>query len=151
MKNLVDLGFDIGIKDFINSDKPFLGICLGMQLLFESSEEAKITTKGLGLIQGQVRSISTRTSLHVPHVGWNDVIVCEKKLDSLLKNGDSYYFVHSFYCECSNDEDSDAKVNYDFLFDVSVQKNKIYGVQFHPEKSHKSGLELLKRFGELKC
>jgi len=148
MRNLEDLGFIDSITKYIESGKPFLGICLGMQLLFNSSEEAEPDCRGLGLVNGTVRSFESKVGNYIPHVGWNDVTTQDESR-SLLNSGESFYFVHSYYCICSDKRDIDAKSFYGIDFDVSIRKENVFGVQFHPEKSHKPGLEFLKKFGDL--
>ncbi len=145
--NLVSL-----IVDEIQTGKPFLGLCLGMQLLFEESEEGK--EKGIGLIKGKVKKFvfdQQQPRLKVPHMGWNNINV--KNVSSpLLKNipqNSKVYFVHSYYCVPENNEDILAETNYGFDFCSAVQKNNIFALQFHPEKSSYIGLQILKNFGEL--
>lgn len=124
---------------------PFLGICLGMQLLFDYSEEDK--TNCLKIIPGQVKKITN--SVKIPHMGWNKVKIAQSSL--LWKNilTDNYfYFVHSFYC-IPKDNIAIASVNYGGEFAAVVQKNNFYGVQFHPEKSGNVGLKLLRNFCNL--
>lgn len=123
---------------------PFLGICLGMQLLFDYSAEDKINC--LKIIPGSVKKFSSKVK--VPHMGWNKVKI--EKSSPLWKNisdNNYFYFVHSFYAETQNEEI--ATTNYDLKFASAVQKNNFYGVQFHPEKSGKIGLKLLNNFCNL--
>lgn len=149
MHNLKHLGFDDAIKDFTTiKQQPILGVCLGMQLLFESSSEHG-NHKGLGLIQGHVKFLGEAISdLPVPHVGWNHLIF--KNDSELLKNIEEkeqiYYFVHSYFCDSTDRSVVKATVNYGISFDVIIENHLFFGCQFHPEKSQKSGLELLKNF-----
>ena len=124
---------------------PVLGICLGMQLLFERSEEGRHA--GLGWIPGQVvRFRPNGTSLKVPHMGWNAVAVQrESTLFSGLAEGARFYFVHSYHVECA-DEFVLAETHHGYDFVSSVANGNIAGTQFHPEKSHRFGLQLLKNF-----
>ncbi len=151
MDNLKKSGFDEAIKNaVIGNQKPLLGLCLGMQLLFDTSSEHGVS-KGLGLIEGKVDNLAGKINLSVPHVGWNSISV--KSSTSILKNisaeEQTYYFVHSFYCEAADRTVVTATVNYGFDFDVVVEKGIVFGCQFHPEKSQKSGLQILKNFSAL--
>ncbi len=152
MLNLKESGLDETIKDFtLVKKKPFLGLCLGMQLLFESSTEHGLHN-GLSLIKGHVNDLNTQVHNYpVPHMGWNAI---ESKNDSLLLKNipldeQIFYFVHSYYCQASNPLDVAATVNYSFKFDVVLETENIFACQFHPEKSQKSGLQLLQNFGNL--
>ena len=127
--------------------KPFLGICLGMQLIFSKGYEFE-ETDGLGLIDGQVR-LMTPKGLSIPHIGWNKL---EKNRECALLNGlgdDEYvYFVHSYAAECA-DEDVAAYCEYGSRVTALVNRGTVYGAQFHPEKSGKTGLKILSNFAEL--
>lgn len=129
--------------------RPILGICLGMQLLFDSSEEG--TKPGLGWIAGSVKSLKKKVPMmKIPHMGWNHIEVTRPSQlyrDVVAKR--RFYFVHSFYVECASEKHSTASVTYGSNFTVSVEKDSIYGVQFHPERSHKYGLALLNNFASL--
>ena len=148
MEHLSSSGLDKAIKEFAKSGKPLLGICLGMQLLFNKSEEFG-ETEGLGLIEGNVVEFDKskfKKRLKVPHMGWNELHV-EKKSE-LFKNmpKDIYlYFVHSFHAVCSN-EFIIGKTFYGYDFASAVEKDNIYGFQPHPEKSHENGLKILENF-----
>lgn len=138
-------GLDKVIIAEANKDKPILGICLGMQLLFESSSESGVH-EGLGLIKGKITRFDI--DLKVPQVGWNSVKVA--KPSKILKNvdGEYFYFVHSFCAADINDETCGI-TDYSVQFTSAVEKNNIFGVQFHPEKSGESGLKILKNFAEI--
>jgi len=140
------------VKDLVFNEKvPLLGICVGMQMLASSSEEGK--EPGLNWIPGTVRSFRTSSyskNLPMPHMGWNDVsCVKESKLFTDFTEEPLFYFLHSFYFKCDFHENSLAKAEYGFTFDCIVSSGNIYGVQCHPEKSHKHGTLLLKNFAEL--
>lgn len=137
-------------RKVIDQSTPFLGICLGMQLLFESSDEGKLN--GLGWLKGHVKrfdssqKISTK-KLIVPHMGWN--IVKPVNFNSLyagLENETRFYFVHTYYTDCEDTKDILAKANYGNEFTCSVNKKNIWGVQFHPEKSHRFGMIFFENF-----
>ena len=123
---------------------PILGICLGMQLFAEVGYE-KQDSLGLGFINGSVKKIPT--SLKLPHIGWNEVNFLKKDaLFNDLENNKDFYFVHSYYYECSDIKDKLATTNYNFDFPSIVRKNNVVGFQFHPEKSLKNGLKLINNF-----
>lgn len=139
-----------GIKDAIMvaaaNQCSILGICLGMQLMMDASEEGGGV--GLGLVPGQVRRFPKNEVLKVPHMGWN---IANPVKDSLLfsketKEVERFYFVHSYFAQCADKSDVAATSHYGFDFASAFSRNNIYGVQFHPEKSHRFGLELFKRF-----
>lgn len=134
------------VRDFIASDKPFLGICLGMQLLFEESEEAQ-KFKGLGIFKGKVKKFPAKEGLKVPHMGWNQLKKSSECL--LLKDvpDNSYvYFCHSYYPCPDNKEVMAATTDYGLDFASVVWQKNVFGVQFHPEKSQKIGLKMLENF-----
>ena len=151
MEHLQSNGMDKAIKTYAASGKPLLGICLGMQLLFESSEEFG-SSKGLGLIPGKVVAFDEKTFDYpqkVPHMGWNELFV---QKDTALFEGlpkEFYlYFVHSFHAKC-DDKYAIGKTHYGYEFVSAVQNNNIYGIQPHPEKSHKNGLKIIENFVKL--
>jgi glutamine amidotransferase len=130
---------------------PILGICVGMQVLAQSSEEGDLS--GLGWIDGRVRKLKVGgadSGLPLPHMGWNTIQpVSENPFISNLTNNARFYFLHSFYFECNNSKDSIATTEYGTIFSSMVNKENIYGVQYHPEKSHHWGITLLKKFAAL--
>jgi len=127
---------------------PILGICLGMQLLTQSSEEG--TLLGLGWIKAVTRRFPKTSKLKVPHMGWNIVSpVRESPISKNLPDEIRFYFVHSFYVQVENEEDSILKAHYGINFDAAIQHGNIFGAQFHPEKSHKFGRQFLTNFANL--
>tara|TARA_R110000803_G_scaffold210230_1_gene281521 strand:- start:1921 stop:2520 length:600 start_codon:yes stop_codon:yes gene_type:complete len=143
MKNLKDSGLfdELNTQALINN-KPVLGICLGMQLLMDKSEEGKLG--GLGWIKGECKKFRfSDNSLKVPHMGWN---VASPITNELCDNDSRFYFVHSYYVKCIEKDNIMLKTNYGMEFVSGVSKDSIFGVQFHPEKSHKYGMELMEKF-----
>ncbi|MEY2904882.1 MAG: Imidazole glycerol phosphate synthase subunit HisH2 [Bacteroidota bacterium] len=147
MENLKKLNIlQVLNEQVLEKKKPILGICLGMQLLSEYSEEGD--SEGLGWIKGKTKKFQLDTSrFKIPHIGWNTLEICQK--DSFLKNtsiNDQFYFVHSYHVECDDYNDVAAFSEYGEKFTASIQKDNIFGTQFHPEKSHEQGLTILKSF-----
>ncbi|MBZ0277731.1 MAG: imidazole glycerol phosphate synthase subunit HisH [Anaerolineae bacterium] len=133
------------IKDAVFAGKPYLGICLGMQFLFERSDEMG-EHKGFGLLPGHVTRFTPQPGLKIPHMGWNQL---ESQRPSALTVGaeNGYaYFVHSYYCIPSNPADVVATADYGGPFTAVIQRDHIFGVQFHPEKSQQTGLRVLENF-----
>ena len=149
-KKLFDSGLDKVILEEVAKGKPLMGICLGMQLLFERSYEYG-ENQGLGLIKGNIVSMENKipSNLSIPHIGWNGLnLKKESPIFKYLKDGDFVYFVHTYYgVDC--DESITATVDYGIPITASVQKDNVYGCQFHPEKSGDVGLSILKAFCEL--
>ncbi len=151
VKNLNDLGLVEIITEKVTKEKiPILGVCLGMQLFSKESEEGKL--KGLGWIDAKTIkfNFSRPNSLKIPHMGWNSITPQQK--DPLFTDFDNearFYFVHSYHLKCKNENDVLATTSYGYDFASIVKKDNIIGVQFHPEKSHKYGMKLLKNFAEL--
>jgi glutamine amidotransferase len=150
--NIKDMGLLPVLNEKILHQKtPVLGICLGMQLLTRRSEEGKLP--GLGWIEGQTVRFhfdQKQTNLKIPHMGWNSVSVLHK--DSLfqgLEEEAAFYFVHSYHVVCDHEADVLATTHHGYNFVSAIQKDNIFGTQFHPEKSHKYGLRILKNFVEL--
>lgn len=141
-------GMDKVISDVLIQNKPFLGICLGMQLLFDRSHEGGLF-EGLKLFRGEVVRIPSVLGLKVPHMGWNRICYRDDPLFSGLRDSVYSYFVHSFYVDASMGE-SIAVTKYGVDITAAVRKNKVYGVQFHPEKSGDVGLKILNNFGRMK-
>lgn len=125
--------------------KPLLGICLGMQLLADSSRERGVCS-GLSLIPGEVKEISIQEGLRLPHIGWNSLSISEGSvLFDGIDNGSSFYFVHSYFFDCGLSYQS-AMTDYGGDITAAVQKGHVFGVQFHPERSQRKGLHLLRNF-----
>jgi len=138
-------------EQVIEKGKPVLGICLGMQLMTQKSEEGH--KSGLAWIKAATKRFSfpSSSSLKIPHMGWNTVTPTRtSKLFSGLDSSDTrFYFVHSYYVECCDNCNVLATTNYGLVFSCAIVQNNIFGVQFHPEKSHKFGMQLLKNFAEI--
>jgi len=147
MAELKKKKMDLAIKGEVKNKKIFLGICLGMQLLFDESEEAA-TEKGLKILPGSVKRFSEKSGQKVPHMGWNQLMV-EQKNCPLLKgiaSGAQVYFCHSFYPAPAENSVVAATTDYGIKFSSIVWKENVYGVQFHPEKSQSVGMQILKNF-----
>lgn len=137
------------IIEFTKSNKPFLGICLGLQLLFPSSDESP-QAKGLGILDGTVTKIPSGKGLKIPHIGWNSLNI--KKQDGIFKDieQNSYvYFVHSYYLNATDKNIVSSQTDYGVTIDASVAKDNIFATQFHPEKSGEVGLKMLKNFADI--
>ena len=149
MEKLRDYDLIDTINKVVKNNTPFLGICLGLQLLFESSDETP-GVKGLGILPGEVLRIPDKEGLKIPHMGWNSIKI--KKGARLFKDipEDSYvYFVHSYYLKAGREEDVTATTEYSALIHASVEHDNVFACQFHPEKSSEIGLKILKNFVEL--
>lgn len=149
MQQLHKQGLVSPIIEAIHAGTPYLGICLGMQFLFEQSDEMGIHN-GLGVLPGSVTRFPRDPYLKVPHMGWNQLQ--PRRQSPLLKDiqiENFAYFVHSYYCVPQNPDDVVATVDYGISFTAVVQRENIYGVQFHPEKSQRTGLQLLENFLEM--
>jgi imidazole glycerol-phosphate synthase subunit HisH len=147
MKKLLNSGMSGKTLEWLENDKPFLGICLGMQLLFESSEEAEAGFKGLCFLKGSVPKFQTDK---VPQIGWNNVTYPrESNLFRDIKSGSSFYFLHSYYIKPEDEKTGIGSTDYEISYTSAINKGNIYGVQFHPEKSGKNGLKLLQNWIEL--
>ncbi|MEJ7615753.1 MAG: imidazole glycerol phosphate synthase subunit HisH [Pyrinomonadaceae bacterium] len=146
MRELEARGFDRVVRERVAAGTPLLGVCVGMQMLFEESEEFGLRP-GLGFLRGRVRRFAP--GLHVPQVGWNQARRKQTSAHPLLKNieDDSFfYFVHSFYCEPADDAVVIGETDYGVSYASVVGSENVCGVQFHPEKSQTAGLQLLKNF-----
>ncbi|CZE50949.1 imidazole glycerol phosphate synthase subunit HisH [Campylobacter geochelonis] len=153
MSKLKDRNLDQALREFVKSGKPFLGICLGLQLLFKESDEFGLS-KGLGILDGRVvkfdkTKFSQNEHLKIPHIGWNTMeFTRDTKLNLGLNKSAYLYFVHSYHVECGNDIVL-AKSKYGYEFVSAVCKDNIFAIQPHPEKSHENGIKILKNFVEL--
>ena len=140
------------VLNFLALEKkiPLLGICLGMQLLMESSEEGQLN--GLSFVKGKAMSFKNRidTNFKIPHMGWNNVYISNKNaLNKNMEGEVRFYFVHSYFVKVEDETNSMYKCDYGLSFDAGVCNNNIFGVQFHPEKSHKFGMHLFRNFASL--
>lgn len=152
MEQLEQSGMRETLDDLVlGQHVPVLGVCVGMQILARTSDEG--TLPGLGWIEGRVKrleSLMPVEKLPVPHMGWNDVRpVSRSRLFDRLDSDARFYFLHSFYLQCDREEDAIAVASYGTDFACAVNAANIFGVQFHPEKSHQCGTRLLQNFGEM--
>lgn len=137
------------IYDVVDKKIPFLGICLGLQLLYETSEESEGVT-GLGILEGKITKIPKQRDLKIPHMGWNSIdIAPNARLFEDIENGSYVYFVHSYYLQAKKEEEVAATTEYGVHIHASVEKDHIFACQFHPEKSSTVGLKILKNFVNL--
>ena len=139
------------IKKFYESGKPIMGICLGMQLFFRESSEYGIT-KGMNIINSNVEKFTFKNKCRIPNIGWSAISTKKKFNNIILRNINkkkTFYFVHSYYVKVENDINSILKTEHAIKFDSAINNDNIFGVQFHPEKSHKNGMQLLKNFSNI--
>jgi len=152
IKELRSLGLENIIEESIAINKPFLGICLGMQHLFESSEEGK--EKGLSILKGKVKKFTFTdtpwSELSVPHMGWNRLLIKHPSpIFAGIEDGEMMYFAHSYFVEPIEERVIASTTDYGIEYTSSVWKENLFGIQFHPEKSGPAGLKILKNFGGL--
>ncbi len=146
MEKLHGYGLVNVIKEVVEKKTPFLGICLGLQLLFERSDESD-GVDGLGILKGEILRIPDSPDLKIPHIGWNSLkFPREGKLFLGLDEECYVYFVHSYYLKAADEEIVTATTDYSTLIHASVEKDNVYACQFHPEKSSEVGLTILKNF-----
>lgn len=137
------------INEVVNNNVPFLGICLGLQLLYESSEESE-GVKGLSLLEGKIVKIPEGEYKKIPHMGWNSISINKKgRLFKDIEDNAYVYFVHSYYLQAKDQETVMATCEYNVHIHASVEKGNIFACQYHPEKSSEIGLKMLKNFLEL--
>lgn len=146
MEKLHQYGLVDTIQEVVDRRIPFLGICLGLQLMFESSDEAP-GVKGLGLLPGKILRIPKKGDMKIPHMGWNDIKIKEgAKLFAGLEDHPYVYFVHSYYLQADDPSIVATTTEYGVTIHASVEKDNIFACQFHPEKSSTVGLQILKNF-----
>jgi len=149
MGNLKKYGLDTVIHQVVKKGTPFLGICLGLQLLFERSDETP-GVEGLGILKGEILRIPDKDDLKIPHMGWNSLhLQNEGRLFKGLPEQSYVYFVHSYYLKAAEPEIVKATTDYSVNIHASVEKGNVFACQFHPEKSSDVGLQILKNFVEL--
>lgn len=149
MASLRERGLDRVIESEVKKGKPLFGICLGLQLLFEESEESP-DVKGLGLLKGKISKIPKQEGIKVPHMGWNSLEIKNKSgIFENVNDGEFVYFVHSYYLTADNESDVSARTFYSVPIDAAVCHENISAVQFHPEKSGECGLKMLRSFAKL--
>jgi glutamine amidotransferase len=137
------------VLDFIDSGRPFLGICLGMQLLFEGSEEAP-DVPGLGALKGRIYRIPDTPGLKIPHIGWNSLNIKDRDgLFAGLEEHPYVYFVHSYYLKADDRDIVSSTAGYGVTIDASIHRKNLFATQFHPEKSGKTGLNMLRNFAAM--
>ena len=146
MRLLKESGFDNAIRDWVAADKPFFGICLGLQALFERSEEGD--TAALGIFEGEVKRFQIDPSLKIPHMGWNTVSFTgdDAITDGLASGEDQFYFVHSYHIEPKDPALTLFETEYGTRFVSGIRSGNCYATQFHPEKSQSKGLQLYRNF-----
>ncbi|MGN0435149.1 MAG: imidazole glycerol phosphate synthase subunit HisH [Wujia sp.] len=146
MDKLREYKLDKVIYDVVDADKPFLGICLGLQLLYKTSEESPGAT-GLGILDGEIKRIPDAPGLKIPQIGWNSLEITEgARLFKGIKGNPYVYFVHSYYLEAANKADIAATTHFSVNIHASVEHGNVFACQFHPEKSSSVGLKILENF-----
>ena len=149
MDTMIEYGIKDTVIEYAKSGKPFLGICLGLQLLFPKSEESP-EAEGLGIFDGSITKIPSGEGLKIPHIGWNSLDI--KKSDGLFKGigkNPYVYFVHSYFLNASDKSIVSAQTEYGVTIDAAVEKGNVYATQFHPEKSGETGLKILRNFADI--
>lgn len=149
MDSMIKYGIKDTVIEYTKSGKPFLGICLGLQLLFPKSEESP-DAEGLGIFDGSITKIPSGEGLKIPHIGWNSLDI--KKNDGLFKGigkNPYVYFVHSYFLNASDKSIVSAQTEYGVTIDAAVEKGNIFATQFHPEKSGETGLKILRNFADI--
>lgn len=149
MDTMTEYGIKDTVIEYAKSGKPFLGICLGLQLLFPKSEESP-DAEGLGIFDGNITKIPSGEGLKIPHIGWNSLDI--KKSDGLFKGigkNPYVYFVHSYFLNASDKSIVSAQTEYGVTIDAAVEEGNVYATQFHPEKSGETGLKILRNFADI--
>jgi glutamine amidotransferase len=149
MASLESHGLVQAVKDIVRENRLFFGICLGMQMLFEHSEEGGGKVEGLSLFKGEVRALSGDMGLKVPHMGWNSLDISDCPLYKGLPDKPYVYFVHSFYLNAGDKSMVTATCDYGVTFDAAIGSGRVFATQFHPEKSGETGLTILKNWAGL--
>lgn len=149
MMHLEKRGMVEAVTEIVRQNRLFLGICLGMQLLFETSEEGGKNVRGLGLFSGAIRVLPQDAGLKVPHMGWNSLQCTDTPLFKGLPENPFVYFVHSFYLDAADKAIVAATCDYGVRFDAAISIGRIFATQFHPEKSGNIGLEILKNWAAM--
>ncbi len=140
-------GMDEAVRTWIAADRPFLGVCLGLQALFDYSEEAQ--TAGLGIFPGKVVRFKLPAGLKVPHMGWNTVRFTQPDsplVAGLMPEGEAFYFVHSYYCVSADPDLVLAECDYGLKFTAAIARGRCFATQFHPEKSQTKGIQIYRNF-----
>lgn len=149
MQALRSAGMENVVRRVVSRGTPLLGICVGLQLMFEESEESP-GVKGLGLFPGKIVKIPPTNGLKIPQMGWNSLEINPRsRLLKGIPDGTFVYFVHSYYPALQNPDDSIARITYGIPFDVAVERENVFATQFHPEKSGEWGLKILENFASL--
>lgn len=150
MRKIREYKLENVIYDVVDKKIPFLGICLGLQLLYETSQESEGAT-GLGVLEGKITRIPKQRDLKIPHMGWNSLDITPKaKLFQGIENHSYVYFVHSYYLQAKREEEVVATTEYGVHIHASVERGNVFACQFHPEKSSTVGLKILKNFVEVR-
>ena len=146
--NLKKQGMFEAIREWTAEDKPYLGICVGYQLIFEKSVESP-SAEGLALLPGTVKRFPD-VGLKIPHMGWNEITHADHQLLNSVDPNSGFYFLHSYYFDAKYEDSVIARAFYNHEFDCAVNVDNVFAVQFHPEKSHENGIQLFKNFWDMK-
>ncbi len=149
MDTMNKFGITDTVIEYTKSQKPFLGICLGLQLLFPRSEESP-EAEGLGIFNGTITKIPSKEGLKIPHIGWNSLDIKKgSRLFADIEKNPYVYFVHSYFLTASDRNIVSAQTEYGVRIDAAIEKDNIFATQFHPEKSGETGLKILKNFADI--